>query len=126
MRPWPGGWRATDEPLPSGAHLVTGSALLAFVAGGCSVFAAWDALGSLEARLAAGHLQHWAGALGRLWAPLGAAGHSGRTPTAPERRRLALLSTLALLAGAWLLLGPLPALIVAAGGPAAVAAALRV
>jgi tight adherence protein B len=105
---------------------VTGSALLAFVAGGCGVLAAWDALASLEGRLAAGRLQRWAATLGRLWAPLGAAGRSGRAPTAPERRRLAVLGTLALLAGAWLLLGPLPALIAAAGGPAAVAGALRV
>lgn len=104
---------------------MTGSALLAFVAAGCGVLAAWDALASLEARLAAGRLQCWAAQLGRLLAPWGAAGRWGRVPTAPERRRLALLGTLALLAGAWLFLGPWAAFVAAAGGPAAVAGALR-
>ena len=105
---------------------MTGAALLAFLAGGCGVFAVWDVLASVERRLAAGSLQRWAAALGRLWAPLGTAGRSGLPPTAHERRRLVLLGTLALLAGAWLVLGPVPALIAAAGGPATVAGALRV
>ena len=51
--------------------------------------------------------------------PLRRAGREGRAPTAPERRRLALLGAGAMLAATLILSGPGPAPLLAAAGPAA-------
>lgn len=86
------------------------AAALAGVAGACAVLATWEALATLErARL----LQ----AATRALAPLVRAGREGREPTAPERRRLALLSAATLLGGGWLLAGPLAGALLAAAAP---------
>jgi tight adherence protein B len=89
------------------------AALLAAAAAVLGVFGAWDALAVLEQARPAR-------ALGRVVAPLMLAGRAGREPTAPERRRLALLGAGALLAAGWLLAGPVLGLGLAAAGPAAV------
>lgn len=86
------------------------AAALAGVAGACAVLATWDALATLErARL----LQ----AATRALAPLVRAGREGREPTAPERRRLALLTAATLLGGGWLLAGPLVGALLATSAP---------
>jgi tight adherence protein B len=92
--------------------------LLAAVAAACAVGAAWDALVLAERARVPDALRQ---ALTRVLAT----GQGGREPTSPERRRLAALGTLALLAGGWLVAGPLPAIVLAAAGPAAAAALLR-
>ena len=85
--------------------------VLAFSAAAAGVFGAWDVLGAVEgARITA-----W---LQRALAPLRSAGAEGREPSAPERRRLALLAATALLAGGWLLAGPLAGALLAVAGPA--------
>jgi tight adherence protein B len=56
--------------------------------------------------------------------PLRLAGREGRAPTELERRRLALLGTLAMLAGALIVVGPGPAPFLAAAGPAAAGSAI--
>ncbi|HEY4097165.1 MAG TPA: type II secretion system F family protein [Baekduia sp.] len=89
------------------------AALLAATAAVLGVFGAWDALAVLEQARPAR-------TLGRVVAPLMLAGRAGREPTAPERRRLALLGAGALLAAGWLLAGPVLGLGLAAAGPAAV------
>jgi tight adherence protein B len=97
---------------------VSGAVLLAALAGACAVLAAWEALTAAEgARLPQGAVRALR-ALVRL-------GLGGRVPTSPERRRLALVATLALLGGGWLLAGPLPAALLAAAGPWAAAGLLR-
>jgi tight adherence protein B len=53
--------------------------------------------------------------------PLVRAGREGHTPTALERRKLALLGTMALLAGGWLVAGWRLALILGVAGPATAA-----
>jgi tight adherence protein B len=86
--------------------------LLAALAAGVGVFGAWDALAVVEqVRPVA--------AVGRVLAPLRLAGRAGRTPTTPERRRLAILGAATSLAAGWLLGGPLIGVILAAAGPAA-------
>jgi len=99
--------------------VLTSAVVLAFVAGVCSVPAAWEALAALE-RVRPVAL------VGRLLAPFGAARRSGREATPPERRRLALLGALVLLGAGWLVSGPLGALALAAAGPALVAKVLAV
>ena len=49
----------------------------------------------------------------------------GREPTVPERRRLALLAAGTLLAGGWILFGPLGGVLLAAAGPPALLGAAR-
>jgi tight adherence protein B len=97
---------------------VSPAVVLAAVAGACGVLAAWEALIVAEQaqipRRAA-----------RALRPLVAAGRSGRAPTSPERRRLAVLVALGLLAGGWLVAGPLAGVLLAGGGPWAAAAVLR-
>ena len=89
---------------------MTPAAALAGVAGACAVLAAWDALATLErARLLR--------MATRALAPLVRAGSEGREPTPPERRRLALLAAATLLAGGWLLAGPLVGALLATLGP---------
>jgi tight adherence protein B len=89
---------------------VTAAPALAGLAGALGVAGAWEALAAVEqAAVVRG--------LGRLIAPLRAAGREGREPSPPERRRLALLSAATLLAGGWLVAGPLPGIAAAAAGP---------
>jgi len=92
--------------------------LLAFAAGAAGVLGGWEALAAVErSRIAAG--------LGRVVEPLVRAGREGRLPTAPERRRLALLATATLAVAGWLLGGPAVGVVAAVAGPAVVVAALR-
>jgi tight adherence protein B len=84
--------------------------LLAGMAAALGVAGAWEALAAVEqAALVRG--------AARLLGPLRAAGREGREPTAPERRRLALVAAATLLAGGWLLAGPLAGLAAAGAGP---------
>ena len=97
---------------------MTRAALLAGAAGACAVLGGWEALVALErAKVAA--------AVARVLAPLRRARKEGREPTAPERRRLALLAAGTLLAGGWILFGPLGGVLLAAAGPPALLGAAR-
>jgi tight adherence protein B len=98
---------------------MSGAALLAALAGALAVAGAWEALGAIE-RVAL------AGAAARLLAPLRAAGRDGRVPTAPERRRLAVVGAATLLAAGWLVAGPLVGVAGAAAGPWLVGRVVRV
>jgi tight adherence protein B len=91
--------------------------LLAALAAVLAVFGAWDGLAALEQ-------MRPVQALGRVLAPLTLAGRAGREPTAPERRRLAVLGAGALLSAGWLLAGPVAGMVLAAAGPAAVGPAV--
>jgi tight adherence protein B len=97
---------------------VSPDAILAGLAGALAVAGAWEALTAIEQASVAR-------ALGRVLAPLAAARREGRAPTAPERRRLALVGAGALLGGGWLVAGPVAGGACAAGGPIAVRALLR-
>jgi tight adherence protein B len=91
--------------------------VLAAAAAVLAVFGAWDGLAVIaQARPVR--------TLGRVLAPLTLAGRAGREPTAPERRRLAVLGAGALLSAGWLLAGPVAGVVLAAAGPAAVGPAL--
>jgi len=81
---------------------VSGAVLLAFGSGVAAVLAAWEAVGAIDARV-----------LARWLAPLRRDGE----PSGEERRRLALVGAGTLLAGGWLVAGPLPGLVAAAAGP---------
>jgi tight adherence protein B len=78
------------------------------LAAALGVVAAWDALVALEGE--------GVPAIRRAVAPLGRV----RDLTLDERRRLAVLTALALLSGGWLVVGPLAGLALAAGGPTVV------
>ena len=82
--------------------------VLAAAAGGTGVFAAWEVLVALDGA---------GGALRRMLAPLVRAGRGGVAPSVAERRRVAALLGVALLAAGWLVAGPVAALLLAAGGP---------
>jgi len=84
--------------------------MLAALAGALAVVGAWEALAAVEGAAVAR-------ALGRVLAPLRAAGQRGRTPSAPERRRLGVVGALTLLGGGWLIAGPLLGAGAAAAGP---------
>jgi tight adherence protein B len=84
--------------------------LLAALAGGLAAVAARDALRATPAAAA------W---LARAVEPLRRAGQEGYAPSAAERRRLGLVAGAALLGGGAWLLGPAPAALLAAAGPAA-------
>jgi tight adherence protein B len=86
------------------------AAPLAAVAAALGVLALWDALAAAE-RLAR------RGALGGLLAPLVRARRTGAAPSVPERRRLAIVAALVLLAAGWLVAGPAAGCGLAAGGP---------
>jgi tight adherence protein B len=89
---------------------VTAAPTLAGLAGALAVAGAWEALAAVEqAAVVRG--------IARVLAPLRAAGREGREPSAPERRRLALVSAATLLAGGWLLAGPLAGVAAAGAGP---------
>jgi tight adherence protein B len=82
------------------------------------VLALWDVLAAAEG-LARG------GAVGGLLAPLVRARRAGVEPNAVERRRLALVAALVLLAAGWLLAGPLAGAALAAGGPSVLRTLVR-
>ena len=63
--------------------------------------------------------------LARVVEPLARVGREGREPTAPERRRLALLAAGALLVAGWLLGGAGLAVLAATAGPALAVALVR-
>lgn len=84
--------------------------LLAAAAAMLGVYGAWEALAVVE------HV-HPARAVGRTLAPLRLAGRVGHAPTAPERRRLALVAAGTLLAAGWLLAGPAGGILLGAAGP---------
>jgi tight adherence protein B len=86
------------------------AAALAGLAAGLGVLALWDALTALEAMARDG-------ALGGLLAPLARLRRAGVAPSAPERRRLALVAAFGLLAAGWLVAGPLVGTALAAGAP---------
>ncbi len=80
------------------------------------------ALGVREAVLATPALASWVQA---ALEPLRRAGREGYAPSAPERRRLAVLGTLAAIAGGWFLAGTTLALPLAVAGPALAASAVN-
>ena len=89
-----------------------GAVVLAAAAGGLG------AVALREAVLAFPAAARW---LSAAIEPLRRAGREGYLPTELERRRLAIVGTLAILAAAFAVLGPGPAPLVAAAGPAAAA-----
>jgi tight adherence protein B len=93
--------------------------LLAAAAAALAVAAAWDLLAVVERTRPAA-------ALARALEPLVRAGREGRIATAPERRRLAVVSAGGLAAGGWLVGGFALGLVAAIAGPVIAAAALRI
>jgi tight adherence protein B len=92
--------------------------LLAGLAAALAVVGAWDALAAVEQAAVARAFGRWA-------APLRAARREGRSPTAVERRRLGLVGAGALLAGGWMVAGPLAGAACAAAGPLGVGRLVR-
>jgi tight adherence protein B len=92
--------------------------LLAAGAAGFGVLTLWELLAAVEAHALAQALQ-------RLVAPLLRAQREGREPSTAERRRLTLVTTAALLAGGWLVAGPLLGALLTVAGPWALGALLR-
>jgi tight adherence protein B len=97
---------------------VTAAALIAGLAGALGVVGAWEALAAVEQAALARAFARWA-------APLRAARREGRSPTVVERRRLALVGAGVLLAGGWIVAGPVAGAVCAAAGPLAVGRLLR-
>jgi tight adherence protein B len=97
---------------------MSAAALLAGLAGALAVAAAWEALAAIEQASVAR-------AFGRIVAPIAAARREGRPPTAPERRRLALVGAGALFGGGWLVAGPVAGGACAAGAPLAARSLVR-
>jgi len=94
------------------------AAPLAGAAAAVAVAALWEAVAAIETAAATRWLE-------RTLAPLTAIARGGREPSTPERRRLALVGTVSLVAAGWLVAGPVAAFVAGAGGPFAVAALLR-
>ena len=92
--------------------------LLAGLAGACALLAAWEAIAAAEEERAVQSLSRWL-------APLFEVLRSGREPTSPERRRLALLGVAALLGGGWLVAGPWAGLALGAAAPWVARAVVR-
>ena len=92
--------------------------LLAGLAGACALLAAWEAIAAAEEERAVQSLSRWL-------APLFDVLRSGREPTSPERRRLALLGVAALLGGGWLVAGPWAGLALGAAAPWVARAVVR-
>jgi tight adherence protein B len=84
--------------------------LLAALAGGLAAVAAREAMAATPAAA------RW---LARAIDPLRRAGREGYAPTEAERRRLAVLGALGMLAAGLILVGPGPASLLAVAGPAA-------
>ncbi|HEV2785165.1 MAG TPA: hypothetical protein VGV67_02150, partial [Solirubrobacteraceae bacterium] len=78
---------------------MSATALLAALAAICAVLAAWEAIAAADQERLVQSIRRWV-------APALELVRSGREPTSPERRRLALLGVLALLGGGWLVAGP--------------------
>jgi tight adherence protein B len=97
---------------------VSAASLLAGLAGALGVVGAWEAVAAVEQAAVARAFGRWA-------APLRAARREGRPPTAVERRRLALVGAGALLAGGWMVAGPLAGAACAAAGPLGVGRLVR-
>jgi tight adherence protein B len=87
--------------------------LLAAAAAMLAVLGMWEALAVVEQ-------VRPAQAIGRALAPLRLAGRVGRSPTVPERRRLALVGAGTLMAAGWLMAGLAVGMLLGAAGPAAV------
>jgi tight adherence protein B len=97
---------------------VTPEVGLAAAAAVCGVLGAWEGLAAVErTRVAA--------ALGRVVAPVVRAGREGVEPTAPERRRLAVIAAAGLAVAGWLLGGAVAAALAAVAGPALAMGAVR-
>jgi tight adherence protein B len=92
---------------------LTVAVLVAGLAGACAVAGAWDAFAALEQA-------HPARVARRLLAPVTRVARNGGQPTAPDRRRLAILGAATLLAAGWTVGGPAAGLLAAAAGPWAV------
>jgi tight adherence protein B len=84
---------------------------MAAAAAACGVAAAWELVLVVEGS-----------APRRLIAPLVRAGRSG--PSDAERRRLAVVAAVSVLAAGWIVMGPIPALALAAGAPIALGKAI--
>jgi tight adherence protein B len=97
---------------------MTRTVVLSFGAGVTAVLGVWEALAAVERSRAVAALE-------RALEPLVRAGHEGRAPTGPERRRLALLATGALAAAGWLVGGVALGALAAVLGPSLVVAAVR-
>jgi tight adherence protein B len=97
---------------------VTAAALLAGLSGALAVVGAWDALAAVEQAAVARAFGRWA-------APLREARWEGRSPTVVERRRLGFVGAGALLAGGWMVAGPLAGVVCAAAGPLGVGRLVR-
>ncbi len=97
---------------------MTGAVALAFGAAVAGTAGAWELLAAAEGTRASA-------VLARVVEPLARVGREGREPTAPERRRLALLAAGALLVAGWLLGGAGLAVLAATAGPALAVALVR-
>ena len=93
---------------------VTAAVALAGLSGATAVAAAWEAVGAIERAAPAR-------TVAQLLAPL----RAGRPPTAPERRRLALVGAATAFAAGWLVGGLALAVACGAAGPFAVRAVVR-
>ncbi|QEC48594.1 hypothetical protein FSW04_14110 [Baekduia soli] len=87
--------------------------LLAGLAAAAAVGGCWEGLAIVEQAAPTR-------VLARAVAPLRLAGRAGREPTAPERRRLAVLGALALLAAGWMAAGAAAGVALGACAPAVV------
>jgi tight adherence protein B len=91
---------------------------LAAAAGALGVLGAWDAVAELER-------MRVAGVVARALEPVVRAGREGREPTAPERRRVALVAAGTLAAAGWLVGGVGLGALAAVTGPGAALALVR-
>jgi tight adherence protein B len=96
---------------------VTSTAALAALAGAAAALAAWDLLGPSVVSRGTGAVK----GLAALVDAVVTLGREGRDPGVVERRRLLLVGAVLALGAGWLLAGPVAGLVVAAGGPWAVA-----
>jgi tight adherence protein B len=94
---------------------------LAALAGAAATLAAWDLLGPTVVDRGAGAVR----GLAALVDAVVTLGREGRDPGVIERRRLLLVGAVLALGAGWVLAGPVAGLVVAAGGPWAVARLLR-
>jgi tight adherence protein B len=95
----------------------------AFIAGAGAALALCELASALVPLLAA-RAPRWLRALAGLVEVLIRAGREGRDPGAPERRRLLMVGAGVAFAGGFVTFGPLAGLVLAAGGPWAVARVL--
>ena len=93
--------------------------LLAGLAGACAVLAAWEAIAAAEQERVLQAARRWC-------APVLDVLRSGREPTDPERRRLLVLGTMALLGAGWLVAGAGAGVVLAATAPWAARGVVRI